>query len=89
MSKKFNKNFNQGIDISFWLEYNDAAEVKVAEMYLENYRRKAEIRSTFGTDESLIEFEKDRAQEQYKADMAEYRKQMERYKANLSAKDGN
>lgn len=58
-------------------------------MYLENYRRKAEIRSTFGTDESLIEFEKDRAQEQYKADMAEYRKQMERYKANLSAKDGN
>lgn len=58
-------------------------------MYLENYRRKAEIRSTFGTDESLTEFEKGRALEQYKADMAEYRKQMERYKANLSAKDGN
>ncbi len=42
-----------------------AAEVKVAEMYLENYRRKAEIRSTFGTDESLTEFEKDRALERY------------------------
>lgn len=42
-----------------------AAEVKVAEMYLETYRRKAEIRSTFGTDESLTEFEKDRALERY------------------------
>lgn len=41
------------------------AEVKFAGMYLEHYRKKAEIQSTYGTAETLTEFEKDRALERY------------------------
>ena len=43
------------------------AEVKFAGMYLEHYRKKAEIQSTYGTAETLTEFEKDRSYEKSKA----------------------
>lgn len=41
------------------------SEVKIAEMYLENFRKKSEIRSRYGTEDALTEFEKDRALERY------------------------
>lgn len=42
-----------------------ASEVKLAGIYLENYRKKAEIQSTYGISDTLTEFEKDRALERY------------------------
>lgn len=41
------------------------SEAKFAGIYLENYRKKAEIQSTYGISDTLTEFEKDRALERY------------------------
>lgn len=41
------------------------SEAKFASIYLENYRKKAEIQSTYGVSDTLTEFEKDRALERY------------------------